>query len=102
MTSPATAFAAWIGAIETATKAITFVGPDIQSKITTAPGLVFSVFSFSIVQNDIKNAEDVEEIVGIIASKMYDSLIAAAVSGVTSAGTSTTPGSGTVTYSATK
>lgn len=101
-TNPAAAFAAWIGAIETATKAITFVGPDIQEKITTSPGLVFSAFSFSISQSDIEDAEDLDEIVDIIAGKMYDSLIATNISGVTSSATSTTPGSGTVTYATVK
>lgn len=99
-TVPAIAFTLWVGVIDVALKTMVFTGFDsgVTPVVTASPGLVFTPFAFSITQNDIKNESNNLGIVTIVGGKLYDSIMATAITGLTTAATSVTPGSGTVTY----
>jgi hypothetical protein len=93
-------FATWVLVLDTAIKAITMSGADTGGAVTTAPGLVLAPFVLNLTQADLSEGTDRDTVIGLIAAKICDSLLATTVSGITSVATSTSPGTGTVTYTA--
>jgi hypothetical protein len=93
-----TGFDVWIMEIESAIQSIEFAGVDNTDKVTTESLTPLEDFVFSIAKADLMQAESVGDIMVILAQKLYDSIMDIDVSEQVVVAESTTPGTGTVTY----
>jgi hypothetical protein len=95
-TDPSMAFVAWKTAIQVGIKTTTFAGQDKTSMVSITP-VILAQFTLQMDQ-DMIILGNFDTVVGIIATKIVDSIKSTIVSSMVSVGTTLTPGTGTVTF----